>query len=371
MQVLDVYLSLSHNETVDKVEPLYCSLTSRVSLASQLAYIQSAAQEGRTFSDISAEHVHSPDESTDGYDTNTHERSLYKGEATQAVAENHADEGNEPVEDGEGEEIKIQHHDFENTNSEFSKPHTELLDDVDQNTGSEQEPVDQTSAKKVPASDIRDFAISLPENSVAEHDNDSAFSDPQNTRDDDGTPETEAIPPATPVSEIEQQAPPSLQTDAEQEDEQESTNLLESNNDLYQSRSPLDDPELIEDESLAHGDKNDLKTVLRLESDSDDELDLIGDDLFEKDENGGIVEESHSTTQKLHDTPQDDTTDDLRDESAVEGGRVNGNHTSTSPIKAPVTPSKSKITKRKLRSDDQELELLDLDTPDSKRRRPS
>jgi hypothetical protein len=61
-QILDVYLALSHNDNVTDVEPLYCSLSSRRSLSSQYAYLQSAARERKTFVQISKEFVsHSDD----------------------------------------------------------------------------------------------------------------------------------------------------------------------------------------------------------------------------------------------------------------------------------------------------------------------
>ena len=60
-QVLDVYLALSHNKQTELVEPLYCHLSSRVSLASQYAYLLGAAEQGKTFAEIASEHLH-PDE---------------------------------------------------------------------------------------------------------------------------------------------------------------------------------------------------------------------------------------------------------------------------------------------------------------------
>lgn len=58
-QILDVYLALSQNEQTEAAAPLYCHLSSRVSLASQHAYLLSAAEKGKTFTQIAAEHLHS------------------------------------------------------------------------------------------------------------------------------------------------------------------------------------------------------------------------------------------------------------------------------------------------------------------------
>ena len=56
-------MALCLNEDIELFEPLYCTLTSRISLASQHAYLISAALEGRTFADIEAEHIGSNDRS--------------------------------------------------------------------------------------------------------------------------------------------------------------------------------------------------------------------------------------------------------------------------------------------------------------------
>ena len=61
VQVLDVYLTLSHNEQTHDAEALYCNLSTRVSLASQYAYLQSAAQEGKTYSQIAADYLDTPE----------------------------------------------------------------------------------------------------------------------------------------------------------------------------------------------------------------------------------------------------------------------------------------------------------------------
>jgi hypothetical protein len=106
-QILDVYLALCHNEPTEKVEPLYCHLSSRVSLASQHAYLLSAAQQGKAFAEIAAEHLHSLDGSPDQWE-----------EADDVVierhAENHEDLGqNEKDDDGNPVHENT---DFEDTN---------------------------------------------------------------------------------------------------------------------------------------------------------------------------------------------------------------------------------------------------------------
>lgn len=51
-QIIDVYTTLGHNDGSATVEPLYCSLSSRICLASQYAYLRSAANEGKTLMQI-------------------------------------------------------------------------------------------------------------------------------------------------------------------------------------------------------------------------------------------------------------------------------------------------------------------------------
>ena len=46
---------------MEQAEPLYCSLSSRICLASQYAYLAAAAQEGKTITEIIAEHMDSPE----------------------------------------------------------------------------------------------------------------------------------------------------------------------------------------------------------------------------------------------------------------------------------------------------------------------
>ncbi|OCT50134.1 hypothetical protein CLCR_06743 [Cladophialophora carrionii] len=60
-QVIDVYLRLCHNDEGQQAQPLYCHLSSRVSLASQYAYLAAASGEGKTYAEIAADHSHSPE----------------------------------------------------------------------------------------------------------------------------------------------------------------------------------------------------------------------------------------------------------------------------------------------------------------------
>ncbi|KIW70422.1 hypothetical protein PV04_02692 [Phialophora macrospora] len=66
-QIVDVYLRLCHNDQGQVAQPLYCHLSSRVSLASQYRYLAAASGEGKTYAEIAADHLDSPE--LEGEDT--------------------------------------------------------------------------------------------------------------------------------------------------------------------------------------------------------------------------------------------------------------------------------------------------------------
>ena len=107
-QVLDVYLTLSHNDHAEAVDPLYCQLSSRVSLASQHAYLQSAAEQGKTFTEIAADYLHS------------HEGSPNEGDQVEDSNEKHGENHEGPGRDGVVQSEIPEHNiaDIENANLE-------------------------------------------------------------------------------------------------------------------------------------------------------------------------------------------------------------------------------------------------------------
>jgi len=64
-QVIDTYMLLSQNERLSSIQPLYCRLSHRVCLESQMAYLLNSAREGKSFTTIAEEHMGSPDEEQD------------------------------------------------------------------------------------------------------------------------------------------------------------------------------------------------------------------------------------------------------------------------------------------------------------------
>lgn len=110
-QILDVYLTLSRNQQTKSVDPLYCHLSSRISLASQYAYLLSSSEQGKTFAEIAAEHIHS------------HESSSVDGEEVddfvESYGKNHEDLGqDERADDGD---LLPQNADIEDTNLEAAE----------------------------------------------------------------------------------------------------------------------------------------------------------------------------------------------------------------------------------------------------------
>lgn len=61
-QVIDTYMLLSQNEQLSSIVPLYCRLSHRVCLESQMAYLINSAREGKFYTAIAEEHVGSLDE---------------------------------------------------------------------------------------------------------------------------------------------------------------------------------------------------------------------------------------------------------------------------------------------------------------------
>ncbi len=64
-QVIDTYMLLSQNEQLSQIEPLYCQLSHRVCLQSQITYLMNSAHEGKTYSAILNEHADTPEDNPD------------------------------------------------------------------------------------------------------------------------------------------------------------------------------------------------------------------------------------------------------------------------------------------------------------------
>jgi len=97
-----VYIALAHNEDVTSIEPLYCSLNSRVCLASQYAYLQSAAKEGKTLTQIVEENTFATAE--DREDRNDAEDALdyERAETNAQEASAEPEDMDEPIHEKEG-----------------------------------------------------------------------------------------------------------------------------------------------------------------------------------------------------------------------------------------------------------------------------
>ena len=67
-QVIDTYMLLSQNERLSVIEPLYCRLSHRVCLQTQMAYLLNSAREGKSYTAVAEEHIGSPDEEQNSQD---------------------------------------------------------------------------------------------------------------------------------------------------------------------------------------------------------------------------------------------------------------------------------------------------------------
>ncbi|KAK5073849.1 hypothetical protein LTR51_004432 [Lithohypha guttulata] len=56
-QIIDTYMLLSQNQQLANIDPLYCQLSHRVCLRTQMNYLGSSAREGKTYATIVEEHV--------------------------------------------------------------------------------------------------------------------------------------------------------------------------------------------------------------------------------------------------------------------------------------------------------------------------
>ncbi|KAL6253058.1 hypothetical protein RBB50_000778 [Rhinocladiella similis] len=352
-QILDTYLLLCHNDGSQEIPPLYCYLSSRVSLASQYAYLLSSATEGKGFSEIAAESVDTP-EPEESHDESAGAQSPEDSEQHAVTAEPYSDnvehdddiakspaagEGPDPVAD-------IAHDDAE---ADFAHP----IESEAAATGQEPARVDE--------------ALEADQSVVVEE-------VPQESHDDPAIEGVHAENAAEPETGLQPES---------HEDETNSSHTLEA--------YPLE-----AEEDQVNGEEVDVEDLF---DESYEHIDLEHDDPAPQDEEGveSFGDEELFTKGGEVDLVEDDLATNVNepqpavislddsDESAKVHDVVPTSHTpgpnsvgvsadpglqppqTTSP---PITPSKNMHAKRKV-DDDDELDLLDFDTPEPKRRRPS
>jgi hypothetical protein len=410
-QILDVYLALCHNEQTEKVEPLYCHLSSRVSLASQHAYLLSAIEQGKAFTEIATEHLHSHDGSPDQWEE--------VDDVIESHSENHEDLGqDERDDDGDlvrenadleetnlgAEQDNLDYHPQEGATTEHV-PSEEESDSNALESGPESDDYDvagdaeiETSATSTvrgdelevqgeydPLSDIcytdglcysldcdaniyADFDAShddlaesvdmppIPGND-AEDPGEVAISIDDAVQDEDGKAETQSAVGDTESSRTIEAGDDAFDQTMNADPDAEKESLIDNHEDFHDNA----DPEELEDRATELGDTGEQ-----------DETNGSAKNETSAQENGQVVispiplskgmdHKARAEHSGVHTTVEEDDLF-LGDDDAK---------ASTHEVTPPATPYGTKSSKRKTRDDDDEFGLSESGTPDIKRRRPS
>ncbi|KAG9790301.1 hypothetical protein KCU88_g1260, partial [Aureobasidium melanogenum] len=369
-QILDVYLQLCRNDVGQEIRPLYCYLSSRVSLASQYAYLVSSSQEGRTFSEVVADHVDTPEpegesaEATDykdeqedyghqevpGADQGDEDGSVTQAVTTEPEVDHQSGNGAATEERGDlegtaaeatGEAI------YASVSEEFPHDPVELGDLPE---GSHQQGTEQDQDEEAPTEEHAHRPEASPGGQEV-HPEDPDHLDPHEQETNSShTVEAEVAEVDTTVV-VGDDAELGAQQTFEDPDE-EAEDLFE--HDKGAEEANAEDFDAYGDEEILHQEATDQFVT----DDGVVSREDVQPSTFE------VTEEPHLATDDASHT--------------VDGGTepVSNGHRATSPAgtleahSPPVTPSKANPAKRKVEDDD-ELDLLDLDTPEPKRRRPS
>ncbi|KIX07944.1 uncharacterized protein Z518_02598 [Rhinocladiella mackenziei CBS 650.93] len=383
-QILDVYLHLCHNDQGHDVQPLYCHLSSRVSLASQYAYLSSAGVEGKTFSEIAAGHLDTPGPEGDQNDA--------------------ADYHRQPEETRQ--ESPVEHHQAveENSKEEPTVSQPENEDDTEIAAGPQDLSNNETTTEEIGQSADYLAIEASPNGYTAELDRSEtlpAEGEPEQTAPDEnghvsnnGHDQTEDQIDDFGAHSLEQeQYPEDLdhQHVEGHENETSSSHTVEADAADTGTRE-LEDDELEVDEGpdfvdqsngLADGllgpDEGSPQPDVNPESYSDEELFAPGENEKDLSEDASNAIQDEAQVATLPDTSEQDSSqnDDWVSSSNIpQSGSTQSQPASAADLQPvsvespPVTPSKRKQAKRKAEDDD-ELYLLDFDTPEPKRRRPS
>jgi hypothetical protein len=376
---------------MEYIEPLYCNLSSRVCLASQYAYLTAAAQEGKTITEITLEHSESPEmeplehqqsfveehvEDEAVYHEST-EAALTAQEQTVASHAEHDDvapdaeatehvviRADEPLEQTETTDNRaaenVEEYDgipklFQSEDTEAPVPSTTHADD----TVHDDDGIQPSNTEY--QEDIDDM-VNQDEDQLLQEDE-------QPDEDDFATHDTndENISSGTVEAEIEGK-PEEYFDDMNNFDELHAEpTALDENNTAAPAEVEASDQEPSRS-MQSHGIGDD--PVHFEEADADDLLDLGPEDQEQPprleansattededfDDNEDLIAEADASTDKTLDHAQEDQDEDDLD-----------------VFVPPATPRMTRSSKRKAEVDDEDdFGLLDIETPDKKRRRPS
>lgn len=375
-QVIEAYLQLCRNDKSQELQPLYCHLSSRVSLASQYAYLLSACAEGKTFSEIAADHMDTPDPGTgdaDGADyeppwedEGSRNTSALETHSSKQVLSEHppaAEEQNRPHEGEASSEVVAAGEDV--------PPLADQPHDEDSNA---QVPVDTEAHAETFEAATEPDRSELGENTHLSSGGEAS------ALQQEGLEEIVDFEPET-YSEI-----PDQQQPEGHEDETNSSHTVEADLEQVETGGDLDEfqdfgADLVDEfkehtADVSEHEKTSPRPHDQFEAYDDEEL-LVLDEVENPNEEGSAVHE-HLQAFPLFDPDEHDLSrNDKLSPSHTASSAPNGGNTIPSsglqpprPDSPPITPIKSKHSKRKVDNDD-ELDLLEFDTPEPKRRRPS
>lgn len=343
--IVEVYVSLNRNESREQIEPLYCSLSTRVCLSTQFTWLRDQVKEGFAFSHIAAQHVDTPIEDNEDTDATPAEGQV-------------ADEPKDIVEAAAGSESGVQPI---SEDASYTANSVGLQSD----THGPFDDLPQTAkiVEEVKGTDIV-YTVEEPQQEAGfvppyVEGSDTVFDpsapDPEAAHSSyDGEADTEApeVEADADVSEFFQHA-----IDGPVEDEEEDAHEAAEEQSVL--REMLGEAQ-VEAQSLLADEKQRDNTFDNQNQYDADEF-LINS---EEESDGEVVEEPENGAAA-------ETDEALV--AATNGNHVNGNKVpigdNDSPAVPPATPSKTS-SKRKV-SDEEEDFVLDLDTPEPKRRRPS
>ncbi|EXJ68324.1 uncharacterized protein A1O5_08115 [Cladophialophora psammophila CBS 110553] len=378
-QILDVYLHLCSNDAGQVSQPLYCHLSSRVSLASQYAYLCSAGAEGKTYAEIAADHLDSPELEGDGAgeDNDHHE---HQNEGDQSPANDETEDIAESTDNPPTTaRVGNDHHRLDTFDEE-----EQAEDDIFSDHATRGTTPTISSAVLVATDTDHPEVVAITEASeTAEQVDLLDRADPQDHESEYAYDETRE--PEN--SGTEQEGHPEAEDKLHEghEHETNSSHTVEADSagtDLQDiDATDVEAKGLVqfteEAEDLFHHGEDGLEPETSYEPFEDEELFVAQDEYGEgpAEDVSATIQQDLAATLPNAGEPEAPETRTLLPANAESSGQDTLHPASADGVELPAnlsppqTPVKGTQAKRKAEDDD-EL-LLDLDTPDTKRRRPS
>lgn len=306
-QVIDTYMMLSQNQALGHIEPLHCQLSHRTCLRTQMQYLVDSARGGKTYAEIVEEHLGSPDKEDHPHGEDTFEDFT--------TAEDDADDADD------------------NADNSFDDKDQVVPTVLDQETHAisiDDDTAEGFAADEHSEAEQVDFHVEQDDAEVPEEEE-----DPQQLRD---------LDEHTNVVDLDQEH----SADASYQVADHDPNDMPETEDLSVASDPLEDEEA--EDLFADGAFNEEPTSV-LETAKGEEQTTATEEKLR----------SSDTTQSPH--VDDDELDFDLWEKEDQLQAENGN------LIAPVTPSKSSASKRKVDEDEDELDLEF--TPQPKKSRSS